>query len=144
MGLTDIGCGPREGLSRRKAVEGRRTLRFKKVNIGYQLTKCYTYTSSPTRHDSSRCWTTARMRRFVKSIDGVEAIAHHCLYSILTLNILPRALMKRTFRILIVLNWATTILGVIVYVATRNYMPEEILLYRERMIHLGVSPFQLI
>ena len=84
------------------------------------------------------------MRRFIKSIDGVEAIARHRLYTILTLNILPRALMKRTFRILIVLNWATTILGVIVYVATRNYMPEEILLYRERMIQLGVSPFQLI
>jgi len=36
------------------------------------------------------------------------------------------------------------ILGVIVYVATRNYLPVEVLLYRERMIQLGVSPFQLI
>jgi len=52
--------------------------------------------------------------------------------------------MKRTFRILIVLNWATTILGVIVYVATRKYLPVEVLLYRERMIRLGVSPFRII
>jgi len=52
--------------------------------------------------------------------------------------------MKRTYRILIVLNWATAILGGIVYVATRNYMPVEILLYRERMIRLGVSPFRII
>jgi hypothetical protein len=50
--------------------------------------------------------------------------------------------MKKIFRILIVLNWATAIAGTIVYVTTRGSLPVELTPYLESRTRLGVTQFE--
>jgi len=50
--------------------------------------------------------------------------------------------MKKIFRILIVLNWATAIAGAIVYVTTRGSLPVELTPYLENRRRLGVTQFE--
>jgi hypothetical protein len=52
--------------------------------------------------------------------------------------------MKRTLRILIILNWMTAIAAVVVSTATRKYLPSELTSYLEAKSRSGSSQFNRV
>jgi hypothetical protein len=59
-------------------------------------------------------------------------------------NLTTPPTLKKILRILITLNWATAIAAVIVFLATRQYLPTELTPYFESRRRLGATQFERV